>query len=345
MTLTIASMNIDRAGAAKFQNTLAFTQHFQADAYALQQLDINDLEMPRYVHSWRQAGAQLILSRPEFPNNCRRVGLATSLPVRPFPLRGSLAATRVAAGLVQVQSAGQVRPLVLAAMYGFPSDPSATDRVVQQFLDEVRPLKCMYVLFGDFNWQRGEGGLLDTLLSEGRLRCLDDDFHSLLPGTSPSRARRIDFAVGHPLIAATRIDHEDGPADHKAVKYDLDFELSLTGHCLPKRASLAQDRSAVDIEAGFQAAWTEQAFADCLQEGRLDDAWGLLSGAAEAALGAERGSANLRAFDPVLYELLVLRGAWRASDAWVVDSSSSSWNPTTFSSGDAFRPRSRDSVS
>ena len=299
MTLAIASMNIDRAGAAKFQDTLAFTQHFQADAYALQQLDINDLEMPRYVHSWRQAGAQLILSRPELPNNCRRVGLATSLPVRPFPLQGSLAATRVAAGLVQVQSAGQVRPLVLAAMYGFPSDPSATDRVVQQFLDEVRPLKCMYVLFGDFNWQRGEGGLLDTLLSDGRLRCLDDAFDGLLPGTSPSRARRIDFAVGHPLITATRVDHEDGPADHKAVQYDLDFELSLTGHCLPKRASLEPDRSAVDIEASFQAAWTEQPFAECLHEGRLDDAWGLLSGAAEAALGAERGSANPRAFDPV----------------------------------------------
>ena len=214
MTLTIASMNIDRAGAAKFQNTLAFTQHFQADAYALQQLDINDLEMPRYVHSWRQAGAQLILSRPELPNNCRRVGLATSLPVRPFPLKGSLAATRVAAGLVQVQSAGQVRPLVLAAMYGFPNDYPATNHVVQQFLDEVRPLKCMYVLFGDFNWQRGDGGLLDTLLSDGRLRCLDDDFHGLLPGTSPSRSRRIDFAVGHPLIAATRIDH--GSANPRA---------------------------------------------------------------------------------------------------------------------------------
>ena len=82
MTLTIASMNIDRAGAAKFQSTLAFTQHFQADAYALQQLDINDLEMPRYVHSWRQSGAQLILSRPELPNHCRRVGLVTTLPVR-----------------------------------------------------------------------------------------------------------------------------------------------------------------------------------------------------------------------------------------------------------------------
>ena len=67
-------------------------------------------------------------AQPELPNRSRRVGLAASLPVRPFPLKGSLAATRVAAGLVQVQSAGHAMPLLIAAMYGFPGDRASTDR-------------------------------------------------------------------------------------------------------------------------------------------------------------------------------------------------------------------------
>ena len=126
-----------------------------------------------------------------FLTHSRRVGLATSIPVRPFPLKGSLAATRVAAGLVQVQSAGQAMPLLIAAMYGFPGDRASTDRVVQQVLDEVRALRCLFVLIGDFNWQCGEGGLLETLFAGGQLRNLDDCFPGLLPFTSPNRVRRL----------------------------------------------------------------------------------------------------------------------------------------------------------
>ena len=179
--LSVASFNVDRAGASKIQHTVDFARNFPADAYALQQIDITDLEMPRYVHSWRQAGLQIVLSQPELPNRSRRVGLATSIPVMPFPLKGSLAATRVAAGLVQVQSAGQAMPVLIAAMCGFPGDRASTDRVVQQVLDEVRALRCLFVLIGDFNWQCGEGGLLETLFAGGQLRNLDECFPGLLP--------------------------------------------------------------------------------------------------------------------------------------------------------------------
>ena len=98
--------------------------------------------------------------------------------------------------------------------------------------------------------------------------------------------------MGHPLIAATRVDHEEGPADHVAVRYGLDFELNFRGHCLPKRAPLVMDRSDEDIEVSFREAWHEPDFVECLEDERLDDAWGLLSGAAEVALGAERGSGS-----------------------------------------------------
>ena len=72
--LSVASFNVDRAGASKIQHTVDFARNFPADAYALQQIDITDLEMPRYVHSWRQAGLQIVLSQPELPNRSRRVG-------------------------------------------------------------------------------------------------------------------------------------------------------------------------------------------------------------------------------------------------------------------------------
>ena len=92
--------------------------------------------------------------------------------------------------------------------------------------------------------------------------------------------------MGHPLIAATRVDHEEGP------RYGLDFELNFRGHCLPKRAPLVMDRSDKNIEVSFREAWHEPDFVECLEDERLDDAWGLLSGAAEVALGAERGSGS-----------------------------------------------------
>ncbi|CAE7228019.1 Ptchd3 [Symbiodinium sp. CCMP2592] len=276
-----------------------FVEQFQAEAFSLQQLDIADVEVTSYTTAWKKAGAQLFLSRPEAQTGRRRVGLVTTLHARALRMPPeSLAATRVAAAIVQVQSGGQPVPLVLGAFYGFPSDSEATDQVVQQFLDVVRPLRCMYVLFGDFNWQRGEAGLIDSLLSLGRLRCLDDDFVGILPNTSPSRTRRIDFAVAHPGIAATQVCHVDGPADHVAVGYTLNLDLNFSGHRLPLRAPMDAGLSEEAIAGRFNQVWSASDFDQCLQHGRIDDAWGCLSGAAERALGVSPGASAPRAFDP-----------------------------------------------
>ena len=150
MTFSVATMNVDRAGASKFPDTFEFMQQFPADAFSLQQPDISDLEVQRYTTAWKQAGAQVFLSRPEFPTNRRRVGLVTTLHGRALHLPPhSLAASRIAAGIFQVQSGGQPVHLVLGAVYGFPNDTESTDQVVQQFLDVVKPLRCRFVLFGD----------------------------------------------------------------------------------------------------------------------------------------------------------------------------------------------------
>ncbi|OLQ11437.1 Retrovirus-related Pol polyprotein from type-2 retrotransposable element R2DM [Symbiodinium microadriaticum] len=275
-------------------------QQFPADAFSLQQLDISELEVPRYTTAWKQAGAQVFLSRPEVPTNRRRVGLVTTLHGRAFHMPPhSLAATRIAAALVQVQSGGQPVHLVLGAVYGFPNDGESTDQVVQEFLAIVKPLRCRFLLFGDFNWQRGEGGVLDNLISTGHLRCLDDAFHGVLPTTSPTRARRIDFAVAHPAIAATAIEHMEGPGDHVAVAYTLDLDINFAGHRLPPRAHFVKDRCVEKVEALFQSYWCEADFNHCLQQDRLNEAWGYLSATAERALGARPGTAQPRAFDPI----------------------------------------------
>lgn len=300
MTVSIATLNVDRAGASKFPDTFDFMQQFPADAFSLQQLDISELEVSRYTTAWKQAGAQVFLSRPEAPSNRRRVGLVTTLHGRALHMPPhSLAATRVAAALVQVQSGGQPVHLVLGAVYGFPNDGESTDQVVQEFLTIVRPLRCRFLLFGDFNWQRGEGGALDNLISTGQLRSLDDAFHGVLPATSPTRARRIDFAVAHPAIAATAIEHMEGPGDHVAVAYTLDLDINFAGHRLSPRASFAKDRNAEKVEALFQSYWCEADFNQCLQQDCLNEAWGYLSTIAERALGACPGTAQPRAFDPI----------------------------------------------
>ena len=53
MFISIGTLNIDRAGAAKFNATLAFLEEFPAEIVSLQQIDVSPWEFARYVHEWK----------------------------------------------------------------------------------------------------------------------------------------------------------------------------------------------------------------------------------------------------------------------------------------------------
>ena len=89
---------------------------------------------------------------------------------------------------------------------------------------ETSHLKALFVLIGDFDQQR-----LRNMVPSGVAIPLDSHVSADLPATGPGRTRRIDFGISQSAVAATLVEHKDGPADHVAVKYALDFEVHFEG--------------------------------------------------------------------------------------------------------------------
>ena len=115
---------------------------------------------------------------------------------------------------------------------------------------------------------------------------------------SPGSPYEEDRLRRGPSVAATKVTHADGPADHLAVGYTLDFDINFSGYRLPSRAPVEASRSEDDIEGSFQRAWCEADFHRCLRQGQINGAWRCLSTAAELAVGARPGATEPRAFDP-----------------------------------------------
>ena len=221
MTVSIATLNVDRAGASKFPDTFDFMQQFPADAFSLQQIDISELEGAKVHHSMEAGGGSGFSLQARSSHQPAASGLGHDFA---WPRPSTCRLTRwLLLGLRRrLSRCSQVAsPCIWCWVPSMASRTMGRARIrwCRSSSQSSGPLRCRFLLFGDFNWQRGEGGALDNLISTGQLRSLDDAFHGVLPATSPTRARRIDFAVAHPAIAATAIEHMEGPGDHVAVAY------------------------------------------------------------------------------------------------------------------------------
>ena len=81
---------------------------------------------------------------------------------------------------------------------------------------------------------------------------------------------------------ASQLDHAPGPADQLTVRYGFDFH-HVGGHFGPRRKLLSMSK--VVEQSAFDSLWSQEAFDHALTTGQFDEAWILLSIAAETLLG------------------------------------------------------------
>ena len=117
--------------------------------------------------------------------------------------------------------------------------------------------------FGRLSNAETHDEVIAQFLAQGAVFDLDDDFTAYgLPLTNPGRVRRLDYGLTGARVYASQLDHAPGPADHLTVRYGFDFH-----------------------HVGGDSLWSQEALEHALTVGQFDEAWKLLSIAAETLLG------------------------------------------------------------
>ena len=282
--IRVASCNLAGAGISRTALTLQHLRPFNPDLISLQEVDIPKQCAASYVREWRGLGWQLVLAAPEPHSGLHRVALACRVPCRPVSLAAPAASTRHAALLVETEQDHVRRPLLMVAAYGHSGDLPTTNAMVSDLADTSHHFGGAYILLGDWN-QVAEEGVLQQHLMSGSMRLMDSEFPTNLCATNPARTRRIDFGLCDSTIFPSEVWHREGPCDHVAVGYSLDLLANCSGYALPTRAPVEQ-LTPQEVEDRFSREWQQDPFSDAMARQDTDEAWRLLSAAAERTLCA-----------------------------------------------------------
>ena len=282
--IRVASCNLAGAGISRTALTLQHLRPFNPDLISLQEVDIPKQCAASYVREWRGLGWQLVLAAPGPHSGLHRVALACRVPCRPVSLAAPAASTRHAALLVETEQDHVRRPLLMVAAYGHSGDLPATNAMVSDLADTSHHFGGAYILLGDWN-QVAEEGVLQQHLMSGSMRLMDSEFPTNLCATNPARTRRIDSGLCDSTIFPSEVWHREGPCDHVAVGYSLDLLANCSGYALPTRAPVEQ-LTPQEVEDRFSREWQQDPFSDAMARQDTDEAWRLLSAAAERTLCA-----------------------------------------------------------
>ena len=168
-------------------------------------------------------------------------------------------------------------------MYADASNTRLASDLVTELVVAMNQYRCAWVLIGDFNLEQTDP-VLAELEATGQCSPLDMHFGplELLPHTSPNRVRRIDFGVSSRNFVPSGLFHFPGIGDHLGVAYTVAGDTQIKGHRLPAR-SLLFHSSTSQVENNFHNIWNDNLFLSALAEHDLNEAWTLLSRAAELA--------------------------------------------------------------
>ncbi|CAE7806403.1 CHLP [Symbiodinium sp. CCMP2592] len=278
--LRVCTMNIEKSLSSKVPAVMSTMQRRGLDLLCIQEADVNAVSWPRVVSSFRAQGFHVV-GGPEVADEgstraLRRCVIVSRTPVRCLTPSGISDPARVAVAVIEVRLQDAVRKVVVANTYGHASFGGGG-------LRSTIALSCEWLLLGDFNVALDEDPAALTLAARSDVRSLDECFvhQGALPGTSPSRSRRLDFGLSSRGLAAVRLGTFEGLGNHLCTAYDIPLALP-TGHSGPLRARLGT--APVD-EAAWMGLWQPVAsdFEEALSSD-IDAAWALLSSAAEAAL-------------------------------------------------------------
>ena len=181
------------------------------------------------------------------------------------------------------------RPFLLANAYLPASSVTEAGYLAAFLLEWLKASGEEFALLGDYNLEVSRWPL-SSACSSGAIVGWDD-LHVLEPqGTHRDSdgeltGYTIDFGVGtRGLVTSGRLQLR-GPADHDLVAYDLQVASRPVQHVWTRYRPL-QDSEA---SAAWETSWTplSERFAETLAAGEIDEAWHLLSGAAEQTLAQE----------------------------------------------------------
>ena len=273
--LTASTLNVGKDGASKCDRIEALISDHPL--VALQELDLPSNARIRFQNYWTQRRWHSLLG-PSGSPGCR-VGLLSKHPLLPVRLSTEFP-DRVVCGALELPAiGGGYQKVLFASVYGFAGDSALSRRLHVQVADALLAYELPFLLLGDFNLTEEE---LAELFCTRRVLCLDHPFQiTPLPATCTG-TRRIDYGVCSLGLQAQHVWHTDGVADHLMVSYAfdiIDFLPQLSG---PLRAS--QTVPAHEVEERWRETWNALDFSDALQANNHDEAWSLLSRAAEASL-------------------------------------------------------------
>lgn len=174
-------------------------------------------------------------------------------------------------------------PILLAAVYGHPSNPAARDAFITQLAGALHATGRDFLAIGDWNCPDDQGAVAREL-ANGRLHSFDDAFWGLPPTTRTGSHRRIDYGLSSLRLRATERGQYTAPGDHDLVLYSVAVLLPSQRWVPPARPRLSPDAFDPSV---FARIWSQGAVDAALAGGELDLAWALLSDAAEAAFGAD----------------------------------------------------------
>ena len=252
----------------------------------LQETDINEFSRVNDCHNWKAKGYHAALGPLSQDKQMVRVAIISRSPIQSITLSEVSHPDRVAAAIVEFRNhqAG-IRKLLVCSYYGPAADEPFAAALASEIARAATMLRFPWMILGVFHVQQQDSYLADLLLS-GNVYAMDECFGPLnaLPPTRNKSTRRIDFGLSSKHLYPFKLTHVEGVADHLAVIYAFHSLFSFTCWSGPQRQQICSDQLTVDLDRQFETIWNEDLFLSTLQNQGTNEAYCLLSKAAEQTL-------------------------------------------------------------
>ena len=267
MTLRAVTLNVGQSGISKIPAIFHAARDY--DVICLQEINVNCLSIEGLLQQWRKLGYFFLPGPLCAQHGLCRVALLSRLPIR---------------------SMSMILIVVLQVLLMFFAMANCKRFYLLLFMATVQMLRVRRDLSMILNLVHGLGnfGFLLVILgwfqriAGGVAHALDEPFEQgePLPPTCTG-GRRIDFGMSR---GATELMHDVGVADHILVGYSFPVSAEFQGGARGPRRAVCNIREQKTIEARFLQAWCQKKFEELIEMNEVDEAWSLLSNAAEFAL-------------------------------------------------------------
>ena len=272
---------MDRAGVPKLAAIveLMCDEETCCDVLCLQELDVPVISVASFTAACRSHGMHVYLS--DATDGFHRTGILSKIPGCALTV-GGIAAVRCTCALFEVVSNGQYAKILVASIHACPADSGLALTETKMAVEALRATRFEWVLFGDFNLDPVFNKEMNQAIAQGLAWHWDEPF-SCCPATRAT-GKRLDYALGTGRLFPTGNFQAWTFSDHAIVGYEVDLSEPC-GARGPARRALCTKPVAVDK---WRCRWGDGAdFLLLLSSGQIDEAWALLSDAAEDVLRVE----------------------------------------------------------